>query len=222
MGGVSFLSLEPARSPGRVSRHPTPKVQQPAGHPLLTRDYSGFVLNFESRFADWFHVLASYTNSESRGNVENTRNSDFAFDIYPDHFENTYGFLSDHRRHRVKMNGYVDLPFDFTLGFNAFWHSADVYAPTKASEKYERIFTERRGSRAGNDLYGMDLQVSKGFGFGRDMRLEVIGTVFNVLDDEHVAAVCTQVEGCFDGIKLGAAMAYTQPRRFEAGVRFEF
>ncbi len=34
MGGVSFLSLEPARSPGRVSRHPTPKVQQPAGHPL--------------------------------------------------------------------------------------------------------------------------------------------------------------------------------------------
>ncbi len=35
MGGVSFLSLEPARSPGRVSRHPTPKVQQPAGHPPL-------------------------------------------------------------------------------------------------------------------------------------------------------------------------------------------
>ncbi len=193
-----------------------------ANLPGLTRDYSGFVLDFESRFADWIHVLASYTNSESRGNVEYTQNSGVAFDIYPDHFDNTYGYLSDHRRHRVKVNGYVDLPLDFTLAFEGFWSSAGVYAPTKASDEYGRIFTERRGSREANDRYGMNLQVSKGFGFGRDMRLEVIGAVFNVLDDEQVTTVCTRVEGCSGGIKLDAATAYVQPRRFEAGLRFEF
>ncbi len=193
-----------------------------ANLPGLTRDYSGFILDFESRFADWIHVLASYTNSESEGNVEYTQNSGVAFDIYPDHFENAYGYLSDHRRHRVKVNGYVDLPLDFTLAFEGFWSSTGVYAPTMASEEYGRIFTERRGSREANDRYGMDLQVSKGFRFWRDMRFELIGAVFNVLNDEQVTTVCTRVEGCAGGLELDAASAYVQPRRFEAGIRFEF
>ena len=193
-----------------------------ANLPGLSRDYSGFVLDFESRFADWFHILASYTNSESEGNVAYTQNSGVAFDFYPDHFQNTYGYLDDHRRHRVKVNGYVDLPLDFTLGFEGFWSSAGVYAATEASEEYGRIFTERRGSREANDRYGMDVQLSKGFTFGRDLRFEVIGAVLNVLDQEQVTTVCERVEGCAGGLDLDAASAYVQPRRFEAGIRFEF
>ncbi|MDE2979035.1 MAG: hypothetical protein OXU63_16165 [Acidobacteriota bacterium] len=193
-----------------------------ANLPGLVRDYSGFVLDFESRFTDWFHVLASYTNSESEGNVGYTQNAGVDFDIYPDHFENTYGYLSDHRRHRVKVNGFVDLPLDFGLAVEGFWSSAGVYAPTVASETYGRIFTERRGSREANDRYGMDVQVSKGFIFGRDLRFELIGAVFNVFNDEQVTTVCTRVEGCAGGLDLDAATAYVQPRRFEAGIRFEF
>ena len=193
-----------------------------ANLPGLVRDYSGFVLDFESRFTDWFHVLASYTNSESEGNVGYTQNAGVDFDIYPDHFENTYGYLSDHRRHRVKVNGFVDLPLDFGLAVEGFWSSAGVYAPTEASETYGRIFTERRGSREANDRYGMDVQVSKGFVFGRDLRFELIGAVFNVFDEEQVTTVCTRVEGCAGGLDLDAATAYVQPRRFEAGIRFEF
>ena len=159
-----------------------------ANLPGLARDYSGFILDFESRFADWIHVLASYTHSESEGNVGYTQNAGIAFDIYPDHFDNTYGYLGDHRKHRFKANGYVDLPLDFTLGFEAYWSSPGVYTPTEASETYGRIFTERRGSRRTNDNYGLHLQAAKGFNFGRDLRFELIASVFNVFDDEQVGA----------------------------------
>ncbi len=193
-----------------------------ANLPGLARDYSGFILDFESRFADWIHVLASYTHSESEGNVGYTQNAGIAFDIYPDHFDNTYGYLGDHRKHRFKANGYVDLPLDFTLGFEAYWSSPGVYTPTEASETYGRIFTERRGSRRTNDNYGLHLQAAKGFTFGRDLRFELIASVFNALDDEQVGAVCARVEGCAGGLDLDAAATYGQPRRYEAGVRFEF
>ncbi len=193
-----------------------------ANLPGLTRDYSGFILDFESRFADWIHILASYTHSESEGNVAYTQNAGVDFDIYPDHFDNSYGYLGDHRKHRFKANGYVDLPLDFTLGFEAFWSSPGVYTATEASEIYGRIFTERRGSRRINDNYGLHLQAAKGFTFGRDLRFELIASVFNALDDEQVGTVCTRVEGCAGGLDLDAAATYGQPRRYEAGVRFEF
>ncbi len=193
-----------------------------ANLPGLSRDYSGFILDFESRFADWIHILASYTRSESEGNVGYTQNAGIAFDIYPDHFDNAYGYLGDHRKHRFKANGYVDLPLDFTLGFEAFWSSPGVYTATEASETYGRIFTERRGSRRINDNYGLHLQATKGFTFGRDLRFELIASVFNALDDELVGTVCARVEGCAGGLELDEAATYGQPRRYEAGVRFEF
>ena len=51
------------------------------------------------------------------------------------------------------------------------------------------------------------------------MRFELIGAVFNVLNDEQVTTVCARVEGCAGGLELDAATAYVQPRRFEAGIR---
>ena len=51
--------------------------------PGLVRDYSGVILDFESRFADWIHVRSSYTYSESKGNVGYTQNQSAAYDIYP-------------------------------------------------------------------------------------------------------------------------------------------
>ena len=45
-----------------------------ANLPQLTRDYQGFLLDVESRFTDWLHILASYVHSESKGNVEYNRN----------------------------------------------------------------------------------------------------------------------------------------------------
>ena len=194
-----------------------------ANLPGLARDYSGFILDFESRFADWIHVLASYTRSESKGNVGYTQNAGIAFDIYPDHFQNRYGFMADHRKHRVKVNGYVDLPLDFTMGFVGFWSSPFVHSATEAHEppSYGLNYVEPRGSREANENYRLDLELRRGFDFGDRVRFELIATAFNVFDQEQVTAVCGRLEGCA-GVDFGLATSYRQPQSYEAGIRFEF
>ncbi len=192
--------------------------------PGATRDYSGVIVDFESRFADWFQVLASYTRSESKGNVEYTQNAGIAFDIFPDHFHNRYGFLSDHRKHRVKINGYVELPLDFGLGVIGFWSSPFVYSAAQAQQdpsSYGLDYTEPRGSREANENYRLDLEVRKGFNFGNRLRFQLIAAVYNVFDQEQVTGVCSRLEGC-GTVAFGDATTFRQPRNYEAGIRFEF
>jgi hypothetical protein len=43
--------------------------------------------------------------------------------VYPTLFVNQYGKLGDHRRHRIKLNGFLRLPWDLTLGVDGFWSS---------------------------------------------------------------------------------------------------
>lgn len=188
--------------------------------PGLRREYEGVILDFESRFTDWMHVLASYTYSESEGNVEYTQNAGSDFDVFPVHFSNRFGYLSDHARHRVKVNGFVDLPLDFTVGFDASYSSAYRFDVLEAADPYGDQFLEPRGSGEANDLYRLDLQVAKGFELGA-LRLELIGAVLNALDDEQVTEVCDQVTGCAN-VSLGGPLEFRQPRFYEAGFRIEW
>lgn len=188
--------------------------------PGLRREYEGVILDFESRFTDWMHLLASYTYSESKGNIEYTQNAGSDFDIFPVHFVNRFGYLSDHARHRVKLNGFVDLPLDFTVGFDASYSSAYRFDVLQPGDPYGDEFLESRGSGEANDLYRLDLQVAKGFQLG-GIRLELIGAVLNALDDEQVTTVCDQVTGCGD-VTLGGALQFRQPRFYEAGFRIEW
>ncbi|HVN30718.1 MAG TPA: TonB-dependent receptor [Thermoanaerobaculaceae bacterium] len=198
------------------------------GDSLLNRKYQGAILTFESRAKDWFHVLASYTYSKSQGSVEYTQNAGPDFDIYPSYYQNRYGYLSDDRRHRVKLNGYVLLPYDFTIGANAFWSSAFAWTPQSpgayGSISYPQ-FDEPRGSRRANANYQLDLQVSKGFKIG-PLKTSIIATILNVLNTERPTDVCEAVDGCTatDGTNSiqGAPIAWQQPRAFEAGFRIEF
>ena len=205
---------------------PTPSADAPcdffvmANIPGLSREYTGYLLGFESRATDWLHVLASYVYSESKGNVEYTQNAGSDFDIFPDHFENRFGFLEDHQRHRAKLNGYVDLPLDFTVGWSSYWSSGMHFEAREAHPISGEIFLEPRGTRESDDLYRLDLQVSKGFEIG-PLRLQVIGAVLNVLDDEQVLEICNRVEGCGD-VQLGEGIDFRQPMSFEAGFRIEF
>lgn len=188
--------------------------------PGLRREYEGVILDFESRFTDWMHVLASYTYSESKGNVEYTQNAGVDFDVFPVHFDNRFGYLADHARHRVKVNGFVDLPLDFTVGVDAVYSSAYRFNVLEAVAPYGDEFVESRGAGEANDLYRLDLQVAKGFEVG-GIRLELIGAVLNALDDEQVTAVCGRVAGCAD-VSLGGPLTFRQPRFYEAGFRIEW
>jgi hypothetical protein len=192
------------------------------------RDYEGYVVKFESRSIDWLTLLASYTYSKSEGSIEYTQTHNSDFDFYPWHYQNRFGYLSDDARHRVKLNGFVLLPYDFTVGFDAFYRSEFRWEPRAdsgdiAEIPYGEFFVEPRGSReAGQDRWNLDLQVSKGFALGSQVRIELIASVFNAFSNEYVTQVCDDVGGCGSTGDLGDAIDWATPRRYEAGIRLEF
>ena len=90
------------------------------------RDYEAFILQAETR-RERFHLLASWTYSDSYGNTANGALQSYATelaDFYPVHFFNREGNLPDHREHRFKLNGYYLFPRNWTVGFDGFYSSA--------------------------------------------------------------------------------------------------
>lgn len=214
-----------------IGNYPTPTADGDcsgaiiANIPQARRDYRAWILNFESRAVDRLHVLASYTNSESKGSIDNEMINSGEFDLYPCHFDNRYGYLRDHRRHRVKVNGYVHLPWDFGLAVNGIWSSPFRWTPVQPARlvddsAFGLIFVEPRGARQGDEWTQLDFQVTKGFGLGR-VRLQLIGTVINLFKSENATGVCDRVNGC-GGFELGDPIAWQLPRRYELGIRVEF
>ncbi len=170
---------------------PTPSPDAECDHfvmasfPELRRDYEAFIVRYENRRLDWLTLLASYTYSNSEGSVENIYNQGVVADVYPWHYENRYGYLSDHRRHRIKLNGFFSFKGDWTIGFDGRWSSGFRWTPQADRSDIPEIswgsyFLEPRGNREANDSYQLDLQLSKGFTAG-PVRFVLIGSVFNVV-----------------------------------------
>ncbi|HVT58337.1 MAG TPA: TonB-dependent receptor [Thermoanaerobaculia bacterium] len=192
------------------------------------RDYHGLLLRFETRAADRLYLVASYAYSLSRGSVEYTQGSGPDFDVFPVHFVNTYGFLSDDRRHRLKVKGFVKLPLGFSAGFNALYESPFSYSVLQNLDPplYGTQFLEPRGSRRANSSYTLELELRKAFRLG-PLSAELIGTIENVLSSQRPTAVCQFAGGCggdtsADQVPLGAATDFQQPRRYEVGLRLVF
>lgn len=201
----------------------------------LKRDYEGYIAKFETRYQKWY-LLANYTYSTSEGNTESTASRAYAagfYDEFPRDYYNTYGRLGDDREHRFKLNGYWLLPLDFTLGFDFFYSSAlalDYRANCSAIPESDpnrpfcngatgTLLLEPRGNRrAPNDRYELDLQVAKGFELGA-VRLEAIVAVENVFSSEQGL---TYQENEYSSPAWGSITSYSQPRRYELGVRVEF
>ncbi len=200
----------------------------------LRRDYEAMITKFEACYMD-MHILGSYTYSKSRGNSSALANRAYAsegYDVFPVDYYNFYGYLNDDRRHRVKVQGYYHLPLDFTVGFDCFWSSApalDYFGDCSNGgivHEYcsggHDIFLEPRGSRRGRSNYEVDLQVAKTFTFS-DMSLEVIFVIDNAWGDERPTGYWEEeARPNQDEEAWGTVFAWTQPRRYELGVRFEF
>ncbi len=205
-----------------------------ANLPVAKRDYEGFTVKYENRTYSWLTLLTSYTYSKSKGSQED-RNASALFDVYPVDFENRYGWMGDQRLHRFKLNGFFSLKGDWTIGFDYFYSSDFRWQPTatNADPGYQdlppghTLFVESRGNREANPNHQLDLQLSKGFTIGNQLRLVLIGSVLNALDSEKGTLVCQSVSGCGtddDGnsINTGDATNWQQPMRFELGFRVEF
>ena len=213
-----------------------------ANLPEITRDYSGFVVEYSTRTFNWLTLNASYTYSKSRGSQEWDQNRGYDFDVYPAFYENRYGYLSDHRENRFKLNGFFSIDGDWTIGFDGFYSSPFTWQPTANGSNEGEVwegnqipdyipgsglyFVEPRGNREANSNYQLDLQLSKGFHFGQGMRIVLIGSVFNAFSSEQVGTICTSINGCTDvngdSVDTGGPTDWQTPRRYEVGFRFEF
>jgi hypothetical protein len=196
-----------------------------ANVPGLERDYRGFIARYETRTLSWLTLLASYTFSSSKGSVDYSQNTNTVADWYPWHFENRYGYLSGHRAHQLKLNGYFLIKGDWTIAFDANWASPFTWTPfedriVNPEIPYGAHYLEPRGNREANSNYQLDLQVSKGFTLGQ-VRLMLIGSVLNALSTERPTTVCGRVYGCGD-VDMGGPTDWQTPRRYEVGFRVEF
>jgi hypothetical protein len=188
----------------------------PGGDPdALRSDYEGIITKLETRPFSWLSGLVSYTWSKSRGSVEYTQNAGADFDYDPEHFVNSYGYLSDDARHRVKASGFVRAPWGTTIGIDSTWRSGASYSVTSGLSTaaannpcfainpaaactgtnighlgpgYGTLFLEPRGSRRVDSLTQLDLQLMHEFTFGR-VRAGLIGSIFNVLNTETATGI---------------------------------
>jgi hypothetical protein len=201
---------------------------------VLRSQYKGLIFKVESRLTQRVNLLLTYALSESKGSIEYTQNAGTDFDVFPDHFVNRFGHLSDDARHRVKLDGFVKLPWEIIFGTNVIWDSGvpyNVSTTLAPNAGYGTVFLEPRGSRRLPDFYQWDVQLQKDFLFG-PIRFGLIGSVFNVLD--------TEIELTRDGSvgrgtvanpatianpanpRFNFPTSWQRPRRYEAGVRVEF
>ena len=201
----------------------------PNGDPnVLRADYHGAILTVQSRPSNRMSILASYTYSKSRGSVEYTQNFGSDFDVFPEHFVNRYGYLSDDARHRIKLDGFYRLPWDVTFGTHVYWDSGVAYNVTTTdtgNAGYGVQFLEPRGSRRLQHFYQWDAQIQKDFAVG-PVRLGLIASIFNILNTEIPIAKDTSVGSTDltspDNPRFNYNIDYQRPRRYEFGFRLEF
>jgi len=230
---------------------------------VLRSQYHGLITKVESRPYSWLDVVASWTHAQSKGSTESTQNQNTNFDFYPFFFNNYYGYLSDDVRNRVKLNGYVRFPLDFTLGVGQYWDDGLPWTPFQSSSTFSathyvappgyntiNTFLEPRGDRRLPSFSQTDLQLQKDFRFN-NVKFGVIGSVFNVFNKETPIGVngnagsraitdpstgqvfigtgTTSTGAPYQqaGVNrvaatFGLANSWQRPRRYEAGIRFEF
>ena len=203
-------------------------TNQPDGMDVLRNEYKGIIVKVESRAASWLYVLLNYTASKSQGSVEYTQNQGSDFDVYPDHFVNRFGYLSDDARHRVTMSGFARLPLELIFGTNVYWDSGVPYNVTSTNAPnagYGVVYQEPRGSRRLPHFYQWDAQIQKDFTIG-PVRAGVIGSVFNILDTEIVTAKDGSVgNGSLEAPtnpRFNLPTRWQRPRNYEVGFRLEF
>jgi hypothetical protein len=181
---------------------------------FLKRKYRGAELRYDTRWKN-VYFRGSYTWSRSRGNIEYSQGllPDFDFE---DTSVNRYGYLRDDARHNVRLNGWINLPDYFEVGYALSYNSGYPYNRLTSAEPYGQKFLEPRGSRRLPTWKQLDLEIRKRLDVNGTV-LQFIGSVYNVLDSDTTMAVRE-----FDGQSFEDPLGVQVPRRYQLGMRWVF
>ncbi len=208
-------------------------TNQPGGfhglNDVLAKNYYGYLFEFEQRF-NRGQVAASYVYSKSQGSIDSAvgQYAGVDFDYYdptgeePDNFINSFGYLSDDARHRVKLFAAYQIPWiETNLGINYFYRTGLPYTFTQTDVfgTSGGSFAEPRGSHRTPVLHTLDLSLEKVFPLFRDLSASIIGQVRNVLGDERPLTFFTNTAS--PGT-LNTPASYQLPRNYQIGFRVDF
>ena len=162
------------------------------------RFYRALQFTAQKRFSNRLQFIASYVYSKLEGNYDGVfqtsttqldPNINSAYD-YRYFLTNARGYLSNDRRHTVKLDGSYITPFRLTAGLSFFYYTGTPLTTMGYSNgyrNYEFYFTPRGSVGRTPDIYDADLHLGymipmgpAEFNFGID--------IFNILNQQRVLA----------------------------------
>jgi hypothetical protein len=218
---------------------------------ILRNEYRGIVTKVESRPTRNSDVTVSWAHGKSRASSQNDnaagQNVSGSVDFYPVNFTNIFGYAPDDTKDRVKVNGYYRFPWAITAGLSYYWDSGSTWNVTKTNTQgFGTEYLEPRGSRRFPHFHQLDVQVQKDFNIG-PLKAGLIGSVLNVMNKELPNSGTSSIVGNAGTRAItdpttgrlyidpnqqtganrlsptfGRYTSFQRPRRYEAGVRFEF
>ena len=192
------------------------------------RTYRSFQLLLQRRFAEGWQMLASYTWSETEGNLfQSTGRSSF-FDLINVDDTNVaqrFGPAPYDRSHQLKLFGNYQVavgPGTLSFGGAFRYESGTPYQEERQVQDIGTRFETPRGSLRLDDIWQLDLSTSFDLDFKKEkLGLELKLEAFNLTDEQNVLAVETILNtGEFDEPRSLSDIQAPRNFRLTVGLRF--
>jgi hypothetical protein len=182
-------------------------------------EYTGLLVSLSKRYSHGWGLEVSYT----LGNGKNDTMIEYR---QPANFEDLaleYGPDDNDARHRLSINGIIDLPLGFQLSTLAYYNSALPYTITTGNDDYENYSWyaypagKHRNSGRGLDYFAWNLRISK-FVNIRTFSLQFFAELFNVTNRANFGGF----QGNMQAVNFGKPTVASDPRLIQLGARFNF
>jgi hypothetical protein len=198
--------------------------------PGAKRDYNGFEITLNRRFARGWSMMASYVWQKSTGLIGTDWFDNVTLSPYynnPNAHTNAIGELPLSRRHQFKFQGMVRGPWGINV--SAFFryisgghytrqiNSLDLGVPLNQGNA--TIYAEERGSRALPALTILDLRLEKSFRFP-GFQVGLFADLFNIFNANEATGVQTVSSSA--AITFEEMTGIQDPRIFRLGAKLEF
>ncbi|HVR98182.1 MAG TPA: TonB-dependent receptor [Thermoanaerobaculia bacterium] len=194
----TLLDLCPAEEgcrPATIRKGNRPGAGSLAPDEDYHQKYSAFMLTFNRRHSDGWSLQGSYTWSRSEGLLPRPLSQSQGSVLYgsldgsdPNEWLNADQLLQADRKHMFRVQGEVDLPWDFEGSMALNWQSGRPYARIDRARLGQGstffIIDPASDDRRLPSTTLLDLGLRKRFTFKNDLELELGVDVFNVLNED--------------------------------------
>jgi hypothetical protein len=182
-------------------------------------DYKALLVSLQKRYSHGWAVEVSYTLSKgiTDTQIEWSEASNYQFP------ELDYGPDNNDARHRLSVNGIVDLPLGFQLSAWAYYRTALPYNVITGNDDYQNYSWwaypagKKRNSGRGSDYFALNTRVSW-FLRLKQFNIQVFAEMFNLTNRANFGSYVSNMLSSDFGKPTWA----DDPRLIQLGLRFDF